>query len=121
MVLAPSEPRLEGTSRARDWTPEEDAEILSLVRQYGQKWTKIAEHLVGRSDSSVRNRYHRLTTPEEPKPERNRSLELPWTPDDDEKLQRGVAKHGSKWQQIIRECARSSRRPTNFAASRYRS
>ena len=88
---------------AREWTAEEDAEIMRLSQEIGLRWTKIAAALEGRSDSAVRNRYHRLLAPQDPKPERDRTAELPWTADDDSRLQQGVAKHGTKWLSIIRE------------------
>jgi len=42
------------------WTAEEDRLILEGVQQHGCRWRKVAALLVGRSDSSVRNRYNRL-------------------------------------------------------------
>merc|ERR1711865_202675 len=43
------------------WREDEDALIVVGVRRYGLKWRKISATLEGRSDSSVRNRWQRLT------------------------------------------------------------
>merc|ERR1719453_763907 len=42
------------------WSREEDAAIVELVEQIGQKWSTIAAALPGRTDDAVRNRYLRL-------------------------------------------------------------
>ena len=42
------------------WTAEEDRLIRQGVKTYGSQWRKVAAGLVGRSESSVRNRYKRL-------------------------------------------------------------
>ena len=63
----PSWPPMQPPPPAREWTAEEDAILLHLVSEIGLRWTEIAHELDGRSDSAVRNRYHRLTAPAEPK------------------------------------------------------
>ena len=84
------------------WSAEEDRAILRLVSEVGPRWTLISQSLQGRSDSSVRNRFVRLTNPVEEKV-RDRAAELPWTAEDDELLRQGILKHGFKWRAIIRE------------------
>ena len=37
---------------------EEDLLILNLFKVYGNKWAKIAKHLINRSENSVKNRFH---------------------------------------------------------------
>lgn len=40
------------------WTYEEDATIIRMHSQYGKKWSKFMDHLPGRSDNAIKNRYH---------------------------------------------------------------
>ena len=42
------------------WSAEEDATLLEGVRRHGCRWRVIVASLLGRSDSSTRNRYNRL-------------------------------------------------------------
>lgn len=56
----------------KHWSPEEDAQLISLVKKYGEKsWTKIAQCLGNRSDVQCRYHYRQIsrdgaTTPEAP-------------------------------------------------------
>ena len=47
--------------RKGNWTPEEDSRILALHEMLGNQWAKISRALVGRTDNSVKNRWHALT------------------------------------------------------------
>ena len=49
-----------GTAVKQGWTRYEDATILQIVREVGNKWSHIAAQLPGRSDDAVRNRYIRI-------------------------------------------------------------
>lgn len=42
------------------WTDEEDQLLLSLINNFGNKWTKIASFFKGRNDINIRNRYKHL-------------------------------------------------------------
>ena len=41
-----------------DWTPEEQKKLESLYEQFGKKWCKIAEHLPGRTENQVKNKFY---------------------------------------------------------------
>lgn len=56
------------------WSPQESAELLRLVAEYGEKkWMKIATELGNRSD--VQCRYHYIQLQREDKAKRNRELQ----------------------------------------------
>lgn len=40
------------------WTKEEDAQIISLYQQLGNKWCQIAQKLKGRTENQVKNRFY---------------------------------------------------------------
>ena len=42
----------------RQWTEEEDSELIELVEEFGGKWSKISKLLKnGKNDHMVKNRY----------------------------------------------------------------
>ncbi|GAB1222504.1 hypothetical protein ENUP19_0113G0012 [Entamoeba nuttalli] len=43
--------------RHRPWTSEEDNEILTRRKEFGNRWTQIATFLDGRSPNDVKNRF----------------------------------------------------------------
>ena len=42
------------------WTEEEDMLLIYLQKKHGNKWTRIADHLPGRSTGSLKYRWNRL-------------------------------------------------------------
>jgi hypothetical protein len=40
------------------WTPDEDAQLVKLQAQFGNKWVKIAEKMPGRSENGIKNRWN---------------------------------------------------------------
>ena len=50
-----------GSSIDQPWSAEEDALLHSFVQTLGHQWKKIAELLPGRSKSSTRNRWIRIS------------------------------------------------------------
>lgn len=48
------DPRLKRTP----WTPEEDQELIELIRKHGRKWCEISKLMDGRSELMVKNRFY---------------------------------------------------------------
>jgi hypothetical protein len=44
----------------QQWTLEEDMLLIQKVKEYGKKWTKLSFLFPGRSDISLKNRFHKL-------------------------------------------------------------
>jgi hypothetical protein len=40
------------------WTSEEDDRLLELYGKHGPKWTLISQHLTGRPENAIKNRFH---------------------------------------------------------------
>lgn len=78
------------------WTFEEDLILGLALKIYGnKKWSKIANHLTGRTDIQCRERYCNILDP---------SLEdVEWKQKDDNKLLEFYKRYGGKWSKIARE------------------
>jgi hypothetical protein len=108
-------PRGDGASK-HGWTREEDETIVHMVQTTGQKWSRIASVLPGRSDDAVRNRFLRLqkkkpvdkgpkstfTSEDLAECETTKKGDM-WTVEEDAKIIEGVRMHGLKWQLISPE------------------
>ena len=42
------------------WTPEEDAKLVRLQDQLGNKWAEIAKQMQGRSSNNCKSRFPKL-------------------------------------------------------------
>eukprot|EP00299_Pterocystis_sp_00344_P010078 c4426_g1_i1.p1 GENE.c4426_g1_i1~~c4426_g1_i1.p1 ORF type:complete len:347 (+),score=45.57 c4426_g1_i1:29-1042(+) len=49
---------LDPSIRRGRWSKKEDKKIMSFVTNHGQKWSVLAKLLPGRSDASIKNRFH---------------------------------------------------------------
>lgn len=49
---------LDPNINTQPFKPDEDALIIEYFKIYGNKWAKIARHLVHRSENAVKNRFH---------------------------------------------------------------
>ena len=78
------------------WSFVEDLTLGIALKIYGnKKWSKIANHLSGRTDIQCRERFCNILDP---------SLEdVEWSNYEDIKLLSLYEKHGNKWSKIARE------------------
>lgn len=83
------------------WTREEDEELLKYVAQWGSRWALIAKQLPGRTENSVKTRFHSLKRKEA----RNRV----WSQKEDEEIIAGVLKFGREFGLIQKSLSGSSR------------
>ena len=75
------------------WTPEEDAMVVQLVAEHGQKkWSFIARQLQGRLGKQCRERWYNHLSPDIKKGR--------WTEEEDEIIIQCHAKRGNKWAEI---------------------
>lgn len=97
----PSLPRRETRERTQEfepkkikkWTPDEDAAMLELVKQYGTRhWGVIGAKLNGRTGKQCRERWHNQLDPEINK--------ATWTQEEEEILFEAHAALGNKWAEI---------------------
>ena len=51
---------LSGNTDFSKWTKEEDELLISLIHNYGNKWSKIATIIKGKNKISIKNRYKQL-------------------------------------------------------------
>lgn len=72
------------------WSPEEDALVLKLVKEYGpKKWCQIAKHLHGRIGKQCRERWLNHLNPVVTKGE--------WTEEEDRAILLSHQANGNKW------------------------
>ncbi|XP_057801356.1 transcription factor MYB3R-3-like [Salvia miltiorrhiza] len=78
------------------WTPEEDDTLRKAVAAFrGKSWKKIAEFFPHRSEVQCLHRWQKVLNPE--------LVKGPWTPEEDEKITKLVAKYGpTKWSVIAK-------------------
>jgi len=74
------------------WSEKEDAELLKFVSQWGSRWALIAKQLPGRTENSVKTRFHSL--------KRREARNRPWTKEEDDSIIAGVMKFGREFDVI---------------------
>jgi hypothetical protein len=77
-----------------NFTKFEDRRLRELVEEYGSNWAKVAAALKTRSAKQCRDRYKNYLDPNV----RNQ----PWTPEEENLLERKVAEIGRKWTLIAK-------------------
>ena len=77
-------------SKARNWSPEEDARLIEFVEKYGdKKWSKCENEFLGRTGKQCRQRYKFFLDPKINK--------KAWTDSEDQIMMKLFDIHGSKW------------------------
>ncbi|XP_025325901.1 myb-related protein B isoform X3 [Canis lupus baileyi] len=76
------------------WTHEEDEQLRTLVRQFGQQdWKFLASHFPNRTDQQCQYRWLRVLNPD--------LVKGPWTKEEDQKVIELVKKYGTKQWTLI--------------------
>ncbi|XP_036758120.2 myb-related protein B isoform X2 [Manis pentadactyla] len=76
------------------WTHEEDEQLRTLVRQFGQQdWKFLASHFPNRTDQQCQYRWLRVLNPD--------LVKGPWTKEEDQKVIELVKKYGTKHWTLI--------------------
>lgn len=83
------------------WTAEEDERLLKLAAQCGGRWSLISRNMPGRTENSVKTRYHSLQRQEA----RNRG----WTPEEDQTLLNATLVFGRDWGKVVKQLPGRSR------------
>ncbi|EEP81849.1 FlbD protein [Uncinocarpus reesii 1704] len=87
--------------RRGPWVPEEDQELLQLVRTQGpNNWVRISQHMKYRSPKQCRERFHQNL-----KPSLNHD---PITPEEGVMIERMVNEMGKRWAEIARRLGNRS-------------
>lgn len=71
------------------WTEQEDAMLLHFHKEYNGRWSLIAKELVGRTENSVKTRFHSL--------QRREVRSRGWIPEEDDVLVRGLRVYGRNY------------------------
>jgi len=50
--------KLRPNIKCGDWSPQEDELVVSLCKEIGHRWSLIANHLPGRTEGQVKNRFY---------------------------------------------------------------
>lgn len=79
-------------TKRRFWLPSEDAQLIELVHRYGERWSKIATFIEGRTGKQIRDRYINSLKPG--------IRQEAWTKEEDELLIKLYLKIGNKWSRI---------------------
>jgi len=89
------------------WTPAEDAKLLKLQQEQGNKWAYIATMLPGRTENATKTRFKSLM----------RAKKRMWRPEEDAKIMKMHKEIGSRWDEIA---ANLPNRTKNAVKTRYK-
>jgi len=83
------------------WTPDEDERLLKLAAQCGGRWSLISKNMVGRTENSVKTRYHSL--------QRQEARSRGWTSEEDQTLLNATLVFGRDWGKVVKQLPGRSR------------
>lgn len=91
----------------RNWTKEEDSQLLNLCAKHGRNWAKISTVMVDRAPMAIRQHYYDVLEPASrmdyiPIAADGRKLNRAWSKEEDAQLLALHAEYGNKWTRIAK-------------------
>ena len=100
--------RKKGVKAKNRWTDAEIAKLDSLVKEYVNKWTKIAKEIGTKNRDACKMKFGHMNKVTPNKQEmKTRSVQKSWTNAEIAKLERLRKKHETNWKKIAQELSRT--------------
>jgi len=92
IIIGSKKKKIFHTKPRNYWLHTEDIKLMGLIEKHGEKWSKIASLMKGRTGKQVRDRYINYLRPN--------IKQKDWSQEEDDLLQKLYDEFGNKWSKI---------------------